>query len=84
MNGVGGEGASLTSWTKSPIIATRCLQDPGAYASTATLRFTLDSALTAADDAELVVWAVHSRVLEMFWDSGETFPSRVLVDDVLN
>jgi hypothetical protein len=47
------------------------------------LRFTLDTALDAADDAELVVWAVHSRVLEMFWE-GETFPSRVLVDDVLN
>ena len=32
-NGVGGEGSSLTSWTKSPLIAVRCLQDPGAYAS---------------------------------------------------
>ena len=35
-NGVGGEGASLTSWTRSPLIAVRMLQDPGAYASTLT------------------------------------------------
>ena len=84
MNGVGGEGASITSWTKSPLLAVRCLQDPGAYSSTATLRFELKTALTGGDQAELVVWIVHQRVLEAFYESGETFPSRVIVDDVLN
>ena len=83
-NGIGGEGASLTSWTKSPLLAVRCLQDPGAYSSTATLRFELKNALDAGDSAELVVWIIHQRVLEAFFESGETFPSRVLVDDVLN
>ena len=84
MNGVGGEGASITSWTKSPLLAIRCLQEPGAYSSTATLRFDLKTALNAGDNAELVVWIVHQRVLECFFESGETFPSRVVVDDVLN
>ena len=83
-NGVGGEGSSLTSWTKSPLIAVRCLQDPGAYASTATLRFDLKAAITADDNAELVLWCIHSKVFEAFWDGSETFPSRVVVDDVLN
>ena len=83
-NGVGGEGASLTSWTKSPLIAVRMLQDPGAYASTLTLRFNTKTALEAADNAELVLWTISSEVVEMFWDSGETFPSRVIKDSVLN
>ena len=82
-NGVGGEGSSLTSWTKSPLIAVRVLQDPGSYASTATLRFTTETALDAGDSAELCLWCIHSKVLECFWDSAETFPSRVVVDDVL-
>ena len=83
-NGVGGEGASLTSWTKSPLIAVRMLQDPGAYASTLTLRFNLKAALDAADNAELVLWTISSEVVEMFWDGGETFPNRVIKDSVLN
>ena len=83
-NGVGGEGASLTSWTKSPLIAVRMLQDPGAYVSTLTLRFTTKTALAAEDNAELVLWTISSEVVEMFWDSGETFPSRVIKDSVLN
>ena len=29
------------------------------------------------------LWCIHSKVLECFWES-ETFPSRVVVDDVLN
>jgi hypothetical protein len=83
-NGVGGEGASLTSWTKSPLLAIRVLQDPGAYSSTATLRFELKDELIADDHAELVVWVIHQRVMEAFFENGETFPSRILVDDVLN
>jgi hypothetical protein len=83
-NGVGGEGASLTSWTKSPLIAVRMLQDPGAYASTLTLRFNTKTALTAGDHPELVLWTISSEVVEMFWDSQETFPSRVIKDSVLN
>jgi hypothetical protein len=83
-NGVGGEGASLTSWTKSPLIAVRMLQDPGAYASTLTLRFNTKTALAAEDYPELVLWTISSEVVEMFWDSQETFPSRVIKDSVLN
>ena len=33
---------------------------------------------------ELVVGVIHQRVFEAFWDDGSTFPSRVVVDDVLN
>lgn len=33
---------------------------------------------------ELVVGVIHQRVLEAFWSDGETFPSRIVVDDVLN
>ena len=33
---------------------------------------------------ELVVYCVHQKVFEAFWEQGQTFPSRVLVDDVLN
>ena len=33
---------------------------------------------------ELVVGIIHQRVFEAFWNDGETFPSRVVVDDVLN
>ena len=85
-NGVGGEGSSLTSFADSPLIAIRCLQDPGSYASTATWRFTIDPAnpIVDADNAELVMWVVHQRVAEFFYQSGETFPNRVIVDDVLN
>ena len=83
-NGVGGEGASLTSWTKSPLIAVRMLQDPGAYASTLTLRFNTKTALDAGDNAELVLWTISSEVVEMFWGSGETFTDRVLKDSSPN
>jgi hypothetical protein len=82
-NGVGGEGSSLTSWTKSPILAARCLQDPGSYASTCTVRFTTKADIEAADNAELVFWVISTRVMEAFWSSGETFPDRVIVDTVL-
>ena len=81
----GGEGASLTSWTKSPLIAVRMLQDPGAYASTLPLRFTTKDNLVVADDhPELVLWTISSQVVEMWWESGETFPNRVIKDNVLN
>ena len=45
-NGVGGEGSSLTSWTKSPLIAVRVLQDPeplvgGTHETTGAARATL-------------------------------------------
>ena len=85
-NGVGGEGSSLTSFAESPLIAIRCLQDPGSYASTATWRFTIDPAnpIADADNAELVMWVVHQRVAEFFYQDNETFPNRVIVDDVLN
>ena len=33
---------------------------------------------------ELVVGVIHQRVFEAFWREGETFPSRVVVDYVLN
>ena len=33
---------------------------------------------------DLVVAVVHQRVFEAFWNDGETFPSRVVVEDVLN
>ena len=63
-NGVGGEGASLTSWTKSPLLAIRVLQDPGAYSSTATLRFELKDDLIADDHAELstTTASFHSEI----------------------
>ena len=32
----------------------------------------------------LVLWCIHQKVFEAFWDEGETFPSRVICDDVLN
>lgn len=85
-NGVGGEGSSLTSFSESPLIAIRALQDPGSYSSTAVWRFTIDPAnpITDADNAELVMWVVHQRVAEFFYQDGETFPNRVIVDDVLN
>ena len=41
--------------------------------------------LIADDHAELVVWVIHQRVMEAFFENGETFfPSRILVDDLLN
>ena len=60
------------------------LQDPGAYASTLTLRFNTKADLAATDHPELVLWTISSEVVEMFWDSQETFPSRVIKDSVLN
>ena len=44
----------------------------------------VQSALEAADNAELVLWTISSEVVEMFWDGGETFPNRVIKDSVLN
>ena len=102
-NGNGGAMASLSEWTKAPILAYRILQDPGAYADTLTLRFDLKTALSATDMPtddqlrvrdpdkkpykampELVVGVVHQRVFEAFYDGPDTFPTRVVVDDVLN
>ena len=60
------------------------LQDPGAYASTLTLRFNTKTDLATGDHPELVLWTISSEVVEMFWDSQETFPSRVIKDSVLN
>jgi len=79
-NGVGAD--SLTEFATSPLFAFRVLQEPGAYASTATIRMQMHA--TADADDELVVWAIHQRVFEAFWSEGESFPSRVVVDDVLN
>ena len=33
---------------------------------------------------ELVVAVIHQKVFEAFWNDGETFPSRIVCDDVLN
>jgi hypothetical protein len=33
---------------------------------------------------ELVIGVIHQRVFEAFWENSETFPSRIVVDDVLN
>lgn len=63
-----------------PLIAIRC-------ASTATWRLTIgpDSPIADADNAKLTVMrVVHQRVAEFFYQDGETFPNRVIVDDVLN
>ena len=86
-------GQSMTEWcsTLGPILAFRVLQEPGSYASTLTLRFNLKNALIDAAAAtpykgspELVVYCVHQKVFEAFWEQGQNMPSRVLVDDVLN
>ena len=79
-NGVGGD--SLSEFCKSPLAAFRVLQDPGSYASTAIVR--METKADVGTDAELVVACVHQKVFEAYWQDGETFPSRVVVDDVLN
>ena len=33
---------------------------------------------------ERVVGVVHQKVLEAFWDGPDTFPTRIVCDDVLN
>ena len=30
----------------------------------------------------MVLWCIHQKVFEAFWSDGETFPSKVVVDDV--
>ena len=65
-------------------MAFRVLQDPGSYASTATVRFEPASPILATDNVEIVMWIVHQRVFEAFWEQGQSQPSRVIVDDVLN
>ena len=32
---------------------------------------------------EMVMWCIHQKVFEAFWSEGESFPSKVVVDDVL-
>ena len=106
-SGNGGALASLSSWTKAPLLAYRILQEPGAYADTLTLRFGLKKALRTGKESseaqkavslasvdadvdpymsqpELVVGVIHQKVLECFWDGPDTFPTRLVVDDVLN
>jgi hypothetical protein len=79
-NGVGAD--NITEFCKSPLLAFRILQEPGSYASTATVR--LDTSANVGTDCELVCAAIHQKVFEAYWQDGETFPSRVVVDDVLN
>ena len=79
-NGLGSD--SLTEFAKSPVLAWRILQDPGSYSSTASLRFSVASAVGA--DCEIVMACIHQRVFEAYWQDGESAPSRVIVDDVLN
>ena len=80
-NGVGGD--SMSEFAKSPLAAFRVLQEPGAYASTAIVRLETDG--TEMDTStEMVMWCIHQKVFEAFWSDGETFPSKVVVDDVLN
>jgi hypothetical protein len=52
------------------------------YSSTALIRLETKGALPA--NSELVLWVIHSKVFEAFWQQGEIFPNRVIVDDVLN
>eukprot|EP01048_Picozoa_sp_COSAG05_P004531 COSAG05_NODE_248_length_12946_cov_85.003737_6_plen_509_part_00 len=80
-NGVGGD--SMTEFAKSPLAAFRVLQEPGAYASTAIVRMETNGANVDAN-TEMVLWCIHQKVFEAFWSDGETFPSKVVVDDVLN
>ena len=80
-NGVGMD--SLTEFAKSPLIAFRILQEPGAYASTLTVRMDTHGSNTDPN-TEMLVWCIHQKVFEAFWTDGEAFPSKVVVDDVLN
>ena len=75
-------GDSLTEFCKSPLASFRVLQDPGSYSSTAVVR--METKADVGTDAELVVACVHQKVFEAYWTDGETFPGRVVVDDVLN
>eukprot|EP01045_Picozoa_sp_COSAG04_P033646 COSAG04_NODE_7046_length_1203_cov_1.332428_1_plen_222_part_10 len=50
-SGNGGALASLSSWTKAPLLAYRILQEPGAYADTLTLRFDLKKALRTGSES---------------------------------
>ena len=79
-NGVGAD--NITEFCKSPLLAFRILQDPGSYASTAIVR--LDTSANVGTDCELVFACIHQKVFEAYWQDGESFPSRVVVDDVLN
>ena len=73
----------MTEFAKSPLAAFCVLQEPGAYASTAIVRMETDG--TDMDTStEMVLWCIHQNVFEAFWSGGETFPSKVVVDDVLN
>ena len=69
------------TWSEQ-FVSQVCLQDPGSYASTAIIR--METKADLGTDAELVVACVHQKVFEAYWQDGETFPSRVVVDDVLN
>jgi hypothetical protein len=53
-------------------------------ATDAQLRLRDTTAKPYKEMPELVVGVIHQRVFEAFWSEGETFPSRVVVDDVLN
>ena len=58
-------------------------QEPGAYASTAIVRMETDG-VDMDTSTEMVMWCIHQKVFEAFWNDGETFVSKVIVDDVLN
>ena len=58
-------------------------QEPGAYASTAIVRMETDG-VDMDTSTEMVLWCIHQKVFEAFWSEGEGFPSKVVVDDVLN
>jgi hypothetical protein len=79
-NGVGGD--SLTEFVQSPLVPFRILQSKGEYSSTALIRLETKGNLPA--NSELVLWVIHSKVFEAFWQHGEIFLNRVIVDDVLN
>jgi hypothetical protein len=53
-------------------------------ATDAQLRLRDTTAKLYQNMPELVVGVIHQRVFEAFWSEGETFPSRVVVDDMLN
>ena len=73
----------MTEFAKSPLAAFRVLQEPGAYASTAIVRMETDGE-EMDTSTEMVMFCIHQKVFECWWADGESAPSRVLVDDVLN
>ena len=78
-NGRGRE-RHLSYFVKPPIQPASCRNS----SLSATLAGRVNFARAYVSQPELVVGVVHQKVLEAFWDGPDTFPTRVVVDDVLN